>query len=37
MGRMDQINAFLRQDVDETGDRAEAYRRLHKIVATEVE
>ncbi|MEW8120007.1 MAG: hypothetical protein AB2792_22840 [Candidatus Thiodiazotropha sp.] len=34
---MDQINAFLRQDVDETGDRAEAYRRLHKIVATEVE
>ncbi|MGD8911368.1 MAG: FliI/YscN family ATPase [Candidatus Thiodiazotropha sp.] len=36
IGRMGQINAFLRQDVDEKGDRAEAYRRLHKIVATEV-
>ncbi len=37
IGRMDQINAFLRQDVDESGDRADAYRRLHKIVATEVD
>ncbi|MCU7815183.1 MAG: FliI/YscN family ATPase [Candidatus Thiodiazotropha sp. (ex Rostrolucina anterorostrata)] len=37
IGRMEQINAFLRQEVGQTGDRAEAYRRLHQIVATEVE
>jgi flagellum-specific ATP synthase len=32
IGRMDQINAFLRQDVEETGTRAEACRRLHDLV-----
>ncbi len=33
IGRMDRINAFLRQEVEETGTRAEACRRLHGLVA----
>ncbi|MEJ2610285.1 MAG: FliI/YscN family ATPase [Candidatus Thiodiazotropha sp.] len=32
--RMDNINAFLRQDVGETGSRADACRRLHEIVSS---
>jgi flagellum-specific ATP synthase len=36
IGRLDQINGFLRQDVNESGSRAEAYRRLHDILNTDL-
>lgn len=34
IGCMQQINEFLRQDVDETGSRADAFRQLHEIIST---
>jgi flagellum-specific ATP synthase len=37
IGRMERINAFLRQDVDETGGRAGACRQLHEIVGMDPE
>jgi flagellum-specific ATP synthase len=34
IGSLQQINRFLRQDVDEKGSRADAYRQLNEIVGT---
>lgn len=37
IGCMERINTFLRQDVDETGSRADACRQLHEILDTDSE